>query len=757
MLSINSLVFAQQTITLIVKENQSIRNIANEFLGDSNLWEDILRANKLNSPAQIKPGLKLVIPVTSIKENIETLNAAYIAINEASKVGAKLFAEELIIKANNYYEQALKYRKEGRTIESTKSSIQAKDEADKAIIESQKKSNTSGNALLSYKKGDVENKKPAELIWNEAELYAKLFEQYRTRTLSNSYAEISFKDLSKIRLYENSQAVIQSSRVDLLKNQKKATVNLEKGEAYALLLGNGKKKDFNLNFPGLNTKINSKLFWVQKESKETKIANYNGEIAVTAKDSMVVIRENEGSVVPDDGVPSEPKSLLPAPTLSFPEYEKTFYVSNINFRWTEITGAVNYYFMVSNDRTFETVVESDKKLNTTNYDVSNLNPGIYYWRVAAVDEIGFPGPFSKNGFFIVREDNTPPYLIINSPSDFFITKAGQIEITGSSETGIPIFINDEEIATDSIGNFNYIFKLFEGINKISVKAIDLGNNETIINRNVIYESNPEFKIDFSGNINIDTNGSIVSSAKSISISGKTRSKSLLKVFTQNGISLLKTYADENGAFEFLLSNLKEINSYKMFVETPAGYKKEKDFTINYNSTEPEIIFNNIPSTTSKSNFIISGQTINTAELIVNGEAAAINGNSFSFSANLKSGENVLFIEAVNKTGNTKSIEIKILLDTEAPVIKSKNVKTVTSDNFEIIKLAVTVEDKSELKRTAEVEYEIGGEKFKAYLRLDTQSNIYEGNIQILKSQKQNYRIVSIVLEDYLGNLELYNF
>ncbi|KAB2838286.1 MAG: LysM peptidoglycan-binding domain-containing protein, partial [Melioribacteraceae bacterium] len=376
---------------ITVIENETIRKIAGKYLNDSNLWEDILRVNNLTSPADIKPGTKLFIPVALIKENQESLNNAFTAINEASKAGAKLFAESLISKASNLYEDAVKKRKEGKIEESTKLAKSAKENADKAIIESQNNSKTSGTALLSFKKGNVENRKPTELVWNEAELYAKLFEQYRTRTLSNSYAEISFKDLSKIRLYENSQAVIQSSRVDLLKNQKRATVNLEKGEAYALLLGNGKKKDFNLNIPGLDTKINSKLFWVQKENKETKIANYNGEIEVTASDSMVVIGENEGSVVPDGGVPSEPKSLLPAPALRFPELEKTFYVSSVNFNWDEIPGAVKYSFNISGERNFDNLIQSNNELTNTEYKLDNLEPGIYYWRVAAVDQIGFPG------------------------------------------------------------------------------------------------------------------------------------------------------------------------------------------------------------------------------------------------------------------------------------------------------------------------------------------------------------------------------
>ena len=754
---INQKLSAQQNITITVIENETIRKIANKYLNDSNLWEDILRANKLSSPADIKPGTKLFIPVALIKENQESLNNAYAAINEASKAGAKLFAGDLISKASNLYEDAIKKRKEGEIEESTKLAKSAKDSADKAIIESQSNSKISGTALLSFKRGNVENRKPTELIWNEAELYAKLFEHYRTRTLSNSYAEISFKDLSKIRLYENSQAVIQSSRVDLLKNQKKATVNLEKGEAYALLLGNGKKKDFNFNIPGLDTKINSKLFWVQKENKETKIANYNGEIEVTAKDSMVVIGENEGSVVPDGGAPSEPKSLLPAPGLRFPELEKTFYVSSVNFDWDEIQGAAKYSFNISSERNFDNLIESNNELKSTEYELSNLKPGIYYWRVAAIDEIGFPGPFSQNGFFIIREDKTPPYMIIKTPKDFDVIKENKIRISGETESGIPVYINGNIIDVDSSGKFETFYSLEEGFNKINIKAVDLGLNETVITKNIIYESNPNVEIIFTSKNFFDTDKNIITAGKSLTIFGNTRAKSVVKVQSEKGINILKTYANEAGEFEFLLSNINNENSYKLFVETPAGYKGEKKFKVIRNANEPELIFDNLPVSISKNKIEISGAVINTDELLINNQPVNLEGKNFKSIIELVPGNNKIFAEAKNNYGLSKTYERNILLDKDAPVLLNKNIKSEFAENFEIIKITAEASDKSELRRTAEIVYEINGEKLKAYLRLTGKSNVYEGNIQVLKSQMNSYKLLSITLEDYLGNKESHNF
>ena len=49
-------------IIIEVKENQGIRDISKKYFDDPDRWEDILRANDLKSPDEIKPGMLLRIP-----------------------------------------------------------------------------------------------------------------------------------------------------------------------------------------------------------------------------------------------------------------------------------------------------------------------------------------------------------------------------------------------------------------------------------------------------------------------------------------------------------------------------------------------------------------------------------------------------------------------------------------------------------------------------------------------------------------------
>ena len=52
--------------TVRVQPGQSLRDIAQVQLGDPDLWTEILRANGLASPADVQPGMDLVMPTAEI-------------------------------------------------------------------------------------------------------------------------------------------------------------------------------------------------------------------------------------------------------------------------------------------------------------------------------------------------------------------------------------------------------------------------------------------------------------------------------------------------------------------------------------------------------------------------------------------------------------------------------------------------------------------------------------------------------------------
>ena len=105
-------------ITIKVKENQGIRDISRRYLDDPNRWEDVLRANNLNSPDEIKPRMILRIPVGEVFQAKQELEISGKIIQQATMAGAKIFAPKIIAKAIQLRDTAILKQKSGKLNES---------------------------------------------------------------------------------------------------------------------------------------------------------------------------------------------------------------------------------------------------------------------------------------------------------------------------------------------------------------------------------------------------------------------------------------------------------------------------------------------------------------------------------------------------------------------------------------------------------------------------------------------------------------
>lgn len=74
---------ADDMITVTVQGNQSLRDIAEEYLGNPNLWIDILRVNDLESPTDIRPGMRLKVPAGVVAEANKLLAKSLKTIDDA--------------------------------------------------------------------------------------------------------------------------------------------------------------------------------------------------------------------------------------------------------------------------------------------------------------------------------------------------------------------------------------------------------------------------------------------------------------------------------------------------------------------------------------------------------------------------------------------------------------------------------------------------------------------------------------------------
>ncbi len=742
--------FAQKSdIEIIEYQNQPLRELAEEYLGNPDYWETILRFNNLELASELEEGMKIKIPTGLVASTLQKIDEAKNKISDANSNGAKVLTPELITEAEINFNKVVSLKQLGNWDAAYDTLHDVLKLATESLEQVRLMRESSADAAISFTKGDVEKRKPTEKLWSDAELYSKLFEADRARTLSNSIAEITFIDLSRIRLNENSQALIQHSRIDILKNITETKVKLVKGDAFAYLLKSPKKK-FDIDIPGLDVKIKSKSFWVEKEPTATKIANYEGEIELAAKDITVVVKENQGSIIPDGGVPSEPKNLLPPPELLSPENMEKYFEDRIQFQWERVDGAKEYWFELSSDMSFQKIIYSNKKIRNSNIEVTDLSPGIYFWRVCSIDDFGFPGEFSKQNYIMINRDITKPFLVVVSPKNMKVTKLKSISVFGESEPGLQVFINKQLVEVSEEGKFASEVKLNEGHNRITISSIDESGNRTGIVRIVLYESSDQVQNTIT-NKNFTSDGNLfITNNSEFRLTGITRPLSFIKFYYNK--NEVNTYADTNGVYSLKLDIVENADLTQIII-TPAGYSTTSKYKVLFDSKKPILkITSTIPKFTKDESIKLEGSVVEGDSLFINSEFIVLSKSEFEKRLNLTEGKNSFNIVAKDVAGNRVSKSISITKDSTPPELLEHELIRDTKNKSEYF-LKVTASDISGLTKRSVVTINVDGIDKEILLKL-TNDRIYSKKIFVNKESSTLF-VKNILLEDYLGNSKKY--
>jgi hypothetical protein len=81
-------------------------------------------------------------------------------------------------------------------------------------------------------------------------------------------------------------------------------------------------------------------------------------------------------------------------------------------------------------------------------------------------------------------DTEPPVLIVDSPFDGYLTELIEINVTGRTDVGASLTINDVDVAIDDKGRFDFTFGLTIGRQNVTVVSTDQAGNEASIKLNV---------------------------------------------------------------------------------------------------------------------------------------------------------------------------------------------------------------------------------------------------------------------------------
>ncbi|MEX0285737.1 MAG: FecR domain-containing protein [Paracoccaceae bacterium] len=737
---------------VVFSETDTIRGLVGQFLRDPDLWPAVLRLNGIASVADLVPGTTLKMPVQQVAAADAALADSLTAIQSANAEGAQIFAPNEIGSALDNRNAALSQRIEGDWRQVVSLSNLAVTFAEEALQISIRQRDRAAEAVVSDVQGDVEGRAPAEPKWSNRVRQDVLVEFERVRTLSDSTTQITFRDLSRLRLNANSNATIQRMRSDPLTGGEVTKVSLANGDFYALLNQLSDKSTFEIDVPGIETTTNSADFWIKNDPTGARFVNFDeADLSIRRGEEEITVGANEGIVI--SGNRTSRAEVLTAPLPQAPDVGEVIYTPATTLRWDAFDGAEAYWVEVALDPGFNQMKVSEWGVRATEL-ARDLPPSRYHWRVAALDQLGLPGQWSSQRDFIVRQDATPPFLTLLSPASGSIFTTPSIEILGATEPDAMLTLNGVPLVTGGDGSFLAAVDLMAGENTLTIQATDPAGNVSERVQTVVYRPTADIQITLADDIP-RVGDALASRLAELSVIAQTNADegALVRVRGAGGEVVVQLLAAADGSISFTVPVVEEPQTYSIEVLSPSGtIEGQKDFTALRDQVAPQVTLDVPPPRATGEGFVdLAGIADDAVSLELNGTRMPVAEGRFSLTLNLEPGLNIFELRATDAVGNVSVTRLQTLLDVEPPEILSVDVRREGGANGPIL-IEAQASDASGLVQAAPFLLDVGGVEIEGFLRCDSATGLCRGTVPPTPGRPD---LIELIIEDYAGNAAFY--
>lgn len=735
-----------------VEPGDTLRGIAQTHLNDPDLWPQILHVNGIASVAELRPGLILQLPVEQVAAADGALGTALVAIQDATAQGAQLFAPTEIGSAIENRDEAVERRLDGAWSDVVQFSSTATTLATQALTISLTQRDRAAEALLTDVHGAVEGRTPAQTAWTGRDASDVLVEFERVRTLSASTAQITFRDLSRLRLNPNSNATIQTMRSDPLTGSEVTKVNLVEGDFYALLNQISDRTDFEIEVGGLSTTTNSTDFWVQNDQTGARFANYDeASLQVGEGENALTLGQNEGAVINRDGS-SQVTDVLERAALLLPGQGETVFGRSAGLEWQGTTDAAGYWLEVASDPAFNEMQISEWGIRETTFEAVGLDQGRFHWRIAALDGFGLPGGWSQARDFELISDSTPPFLAVLSPAEGALLASAAFQVTGETEPEVQLAVNGVAVMQDAMGRFTVDLQAVEGANEVLLEAVDAAGNRTERRLPVVYRPSATSSIMLSETHARNTSGAILTRTTSLALRATTdASEGLsLRVTDAVGTLVVRSVVEAGGAIAVTLPASEAAQTYLLDILSPLGVVEgQVQFSVLQDATPPMIGFETPPPQASALDAVtVSGIVPDAISLTLDGAPVDLDTEGrFITELVLAAGNNQFSLVAEDIVGNVALRQVNIALDREAPQVLAATVSRAAGETGQIV-ITAEASDNVGLRPVARFELSIGARIETGFLRCDQAANACRA---ALPEQAGDLRLTAVEISDYAGN------
>ena len=348
----------------------------------------------------------------------------------------------------------------------------------------------------------VKARRASEIAWEDARQPMPLFEDDAVRTFERSSATIAFGPDDLLEVDQNalviikprhggageseiSLALLSSDFLDSLKSKPAA----EQAKAIQVAAA---KRQITIRpvavAGGAGEKTRVALRTMPDQS--TSVSSLSGSLRIQGpRGGEVVLKEKMVTRVTEAGVLA-PRLLPGSPNPIFPDDGATYAFAKktpqVELKWGPADRARDYRLTVATEPSFKRIF-ADEKVGGTSFRVRVQQPGTYYWRVRAQDADGFVGPYSAVRSVKAVFDESPPPLTILSPPEMFVSPLPSVELKGRTEREARVRVNGQKVTVGADGSFAFSLALKEGVNLVTVEAMDPAGNSEYGKRIITYK------------------------------------------------------------------------------------------------------------------------------------------------------------------------------------------------------------------------------------------------------------------------------
>ncbi len=258
------------------------------------------------------------------------------------------------------------------------------------------------DAQVTATERKVEARAPKDTSWKAANQGFELFRGWRVSTLERAFAEVTFRDESRIYMRENTLVIIYGGSEGSARRTS-TTAKLDRGALRSRLGELSGGKGLSVETPSASADLTggSALITVDDEGT-ARVANHGGgEASVKSKSGKrVKVPALQGSKVKKGKAPTPPRPLPPTPMWAA-DNATAFVIpagatGSVEGSWGKVEKAQTYRVEVGRMAQGGFVMTSVVVPKTaTSFEMHGLASGEYFATVAAIDDDAFESPPSR--------------------------------------------------------------------------------------------------------------------------------------------------------------------------------------------------------------------------------------------------------------------------------------------------------------------------------------------------------------------------